>query len=76
MKKWQIGCAGFHYKHWKGTFYPEKLPQIRWFDYYNNSFKTLELNVTFNRFPQLYYLKTWYNKSSETFKFSVKAPKQ
>jgi hypothetical protein len=25
MAKWWIGCSGFHYKHWKGIFYPEKL---------------------------------------------------
>src|SRR5205085_5082044 len=53
MAKWWIGCSGFHYKHWKGIFYPEKLAQSKWFDYYNNSFLTLELNTTFYRFPRL-----------------------
>ncbi len=59
MTKWWIGCSGFHYKHWKGIFYPEKLAQNKWFDYYNDHFKTLELNVTFYRFPQLSFLETW-----------------
>ncbi|MEJ7681932.1 MAG: DUF72 domain-containing protein [Segetibacter sp.] len=75
MAKWWIGCSGFHYKHWKGIFYPEKLAQSKWFDYYNNRFKTLELNVTFYRFPQLSFLETWYKKSPEVFSFSVKAPR-
>lgn len=75
MVKWWIGCSGFHYKHWKGIFYPEKLAQSKWFDYYNDRFKTLELNVTFYRFPQLSFLETWYKKSPETFSFSVKAPR-
>jgi uncharacterized protein YecE (DUF72 family) len=75
MTKWWIGCSGFHYKHWKGIFYPEKLAQSKWFDYYNNRFKTLELNVTFYRFPRLPYLEEWYRKSPEVFSFSVKAPR-
>ncbi len=73
--KWWIGCSGFHYKHWKGVFYPEKLAQSKWFDYYNNRFKTLELNVTFYRFPRLSSLEPWYNNSPDSFRFSVKAPR-
>ena len=75
MIKWWIGCSGFHYKHWKGVFYPEKLAQSKWFGFYNNTFKTLELNVTFYRFPRLEALENWYNTSPDAFKFSVKVPK-
>jgi uncharacterized protein YecE (DUF72 family) len=75
MAKWWIGCSGFHYKHWKGSFYPDKLAQKNWFDHYSKHFKTLELNVTFYRFPRLPYLKNWYNQSPNDFTFSVKAPK-
>jgi uncharacterized protein YecE (DUF72 family) len=75
MAKWWIGCSGFHYKHWKGTFYPEGLAQIKWFNFYNQHFKTFELNVTFYRFPRVPVLENWYNKSDENFIFSVKAPK-
>jgi uncharacterized protein YecE (DUF72 family) len=75
MTQWFIGCSGFHYKHWKGIFYPEKLAQNKWFDFYCEHFKTLELNVTFYRFPQLSFLQTWYNKSPADFKFAVKAPR-
>jgi len=75
MAKWWIGCSGFHYKHWRGVFYPEKLAMSKWFDYYNDRFKTLELNVTFYRFPRLSVLEPWYTKSPDTFRFSVKAPR-
>jgi len=75
MVKWWTGCSGFHYKHWKGIFYPEGLAQTRWFGYYTGHFKTLELNVTFYRFPKLSFLETWYNNSPEIFSFSVKAPR-
>lgn len=75
MAKWWIGCSGFHYNHWKSLFYPEKLAKSKWFDYYNNRFTTLELNVTFYRFPRLPYLQAWYAQSPDNFKFSVKAPR-
>lgn len=72
---WHTGCSGFHYKHWKGTFYPQNLPQRLWFGYYAEHFKTLELNVTFYRFPQLSVLQKWYHDAPADFRFSVKAPK-
>lgn len=72
---WYTGCSGFHYKEWKGLFYPEKLPQRQWFEYYSSRFHTLELNVSFYRFPQLSFLQNWYDKSPGNFLFSVKAPR-
>ena len=72
---WEIGCSGFHYPEWKKVFYPEGLPQSKWFAYYCEHFKTLELNVTFYRFPQLSTLQGWHKKSPADFIFSVKAPR-
>ena len=75
MKRWWVGCSGFHYKGWKGKFYPEKLPQRKWFEFYCQSFNTIELNVTFYRFPRVANLQTWYKQSPDEFMFTVKAPK-
>jgi uncharacterized protein YecE (DUF72 family) len=72
---WYIGCSGFHYSDWKLKFYPEGLAQRKWFDYYCEHFDTIELNVTFYRFPQLSFLQNWYAKSPPEFRFSVKAPR-
>jgi uncharacterized protein YecE (DUF72 family) len=72
---YHIGCSGFHYRHWKGRFYPDKLPQRRWFEFYSQHFRTLELNVTFYRFPQLSFLESWYQQSPADFRFAVKAPR-
>ena len=73
--KWHIGCSGFSYKHWKEIFYPKNVPQRSWFEYYCEHFKTLELNVTFYRFPTEEMLKGWYRRSPDDFSFSVKAPR-
>ena len=75
MIEWHIGCSGFHYKGWKEVFYPKGVPQRKWFEYYGEYFKTLELNVTFYRFPRVHILKSWYDKSPPDFSFSVKVPR-
>jgi uncharacterized protein YecE (DUF72 family) len=73
--KWHIGCSGFLYREWKEYFYPDKLPQRLWFEYYASVFDTLELNVTFYKFPQLKYLQKWYDTSPAHFSFSLKVPR-
>jgi uncharacterized protein YecE (DUF72 family) len=70
---WHIGCSGFHYKEWKNAFYPEGLPQSKWFNYYSEQFNTVELNVSFYRFPQPVMLQNWYKKSPAHYLFAVKA---
>jgi uncharacterized protein YecE (DUF72 family) len=75
MIKWNTGCSGFYNKHWKGIFYPETLPQSKWLNFYCEHLNSLELNVTFYRFPTEKLMKSWFDKSPENFKFSVKAPK-
>ena len=75
MKKWWIGCSGFYYKHWTEQFYPKGLPQRRWFEFYCESFNTVELNVTFYRYPKLEALQGWYKRSPNNFRFTVKAPR-
>jgi uncharacterized protein YecE (DUF72 family) len=73
--KYHVGCSGFMYKHWKNVFYPDKLPQKKWFEYYCTEFDTLELNVTFYRFPNETMYHSWYNRSPSGFLFSVKVPR-
>lgn len=73
--KWHIGCSGFSYKEWREEFYPKGLAQSKWFSYYTQHFDTLELNVTFYRFPTLNSLRGWYDKAPAQFSFSAKVPR-
>jgi uncharacterized protein YecE (DUF72 family) len=75
MIRWNIGCSGYHYDEWRRIFYPQDLPVRQWFEFYSAHFNTLELNVTFYRFPKANSLRTWFDKSPEDFTFSVKAPR-
>lgn len=72
---WHIGCSGFYYNHWKGLFYPDDLPKSKWFSFYSEHFRALELNVTFYRFPKESTFEGWYKKTPSDFLFAVKAPR-
>ena len=74
-KNWRIGCSGFHYKEWKERFYPKGLAQKNWFSFYTQHFNTLELNVTFYRFPELKALLQWHHSAPDGFVFSAKVPR-
>lgn len=75
MLQWRIGCSGYHYAEWRRFFYPEGLPQRKWFEFYSQHFNSLELNVTFYRFPKLDWLQGWRLRSPDNFMFTVKAPR-
>ena len=69
----RIGCSGFLYDHWKGTFYPEDLPRNLWLGFYAKHFSTVELNVTFYRLPERETFAKWYLATPKDFVFSLKA---
>jgi uncharacterized protein YecE (DUF72 family) len=75
MKQWYIGCSGFSYKHWKSRFYPEGLSAKKWLEYYCEHFNTVELNVTFYRLPKVEVFRSWFDRSPDEFKFTVKVPR-
>lgn len=72
MSRLYIGCSGFSYPHWRGCFYPGRLPQKQWFGYYCSRFATVELNVTFYRLPKPESFIHWRQESPDGFTFSVK----
>lgn len=68
-----VGTSGFMYKHWaNGVFYPKKLPQREWLEFYVTQFDTVELNVAFYRLPSEDAFKSWYRRTPEDFSFALK----
>lgn len=67
-----IGCSGYYYPQWKGTFYPAKLAPSKWLEHYSSVFNTVEFNGSFYRVPKLSDMKRQYNNTPADFKFSVK----
>ncbi len=68
-----IGTSGWQYRHWKGLFYPEKLPQRSWLDHYTERFATVELNNSFYRLPPLETFEHWREATPDGFVVAVKA---
>jgi uncharacterized protein YecE (DUF72 family) len=69
----RIGCSGWNYRDWRGTFYPEGVPARRWLECYAERFDTVELNTTFYRLPTVEAVARWVEQTPPGFVFSAKA---
>ena len=69
----RIGTSGFHYKHWKGPFYPPGTPAGGMLDQYLQHFDTVELNNSFYRLPTPEAFDCWRDSTPPNFVFAVKA---
>jgi uncharacterized protein YecE (DUF72 family) len=69
----RIGTSGWHYKHWRGPFYPENLPASRYLQYYQQHFDTVEINNSFYKLPNPSTLENWRDSAPAGFLFAVKA---
>src|SRR5262249_58030312 len=54
-----VGTSGWQYRHWRGAFYPQDVPQRRWLEYYAGQFGTVENNGTFYRLPARETFEQW-----------------
>jgi len=67
-----IGTSGWHYKHWKGTFYPEDIKEKDQLAAYIQTFDTVEINNSFYRLPESETFVQWRKSVPDHFIFSVK----
>jgi uncharacterized protein YecE (DUF72 family) len=70
-----IGTSGWHYLHWKGIFYPDRLPASQMFGYYSRIFNSVEVNNSFYGLPSEKTVLTWGSSAPQGFRFSIKASK-
>lgn len=68
-----VGTSGYSYKEWKGSFYPEDLPDKEMLRYYGERFRSVEINNTFYRMPKESVLQAWAGEVPAGFKFVLKA---
>ncbi|HSB76768.1 MAG TPA: DUF72 domain-containing protein, partial [Terriglobales bacterium] len=73
MARVHIGTSGWHYNHWRGPFYPEKLPAPKMLDFYFARFDTVELNNSFYKLPSVETFANWRQATPPGFCFAVKA---
>ena len=75
MRCW-VGTSGFSYKAWKGSFYPEDLPNDQMLAYYGERLNAVEINNTFYRMPARKVLADWGGKVPDDFSFVLKASRK
>jgi uncharacterized protein YecE (DUF72 family) len=68
----RIGTSGYQYRHWKGRFYPDEVPQKRWFAYYAEHFDTVEINNTFYHLPKTGTFDAWHEQAPSGFLYVLK----
>lgn len=68
-----VGTSGWSYPSWKPTFFPEKLPQKKFLEFYSTQLNSVELNATFRRFATASSLQNWIASTTPDFRFAAKA---
>jgi len=68
-----IGTSGWVYPHWRGVFYPQRLPQRSWFAHYAQTFHTVEINNSFYRLPSPAIFQAWRAQAPTGFVYALKA---
>jgi uncharacterized protein YecE (DUF72 family) len=68
-----IGTSGWSYPTWKPAFFPEKLPQKKFLEFYSTQLNAVELNATFRRFATASALQNWIASTTPDFRFAAKA---
>jgi uncharacterized protein YecE (DUF72 family) len=71
--KIHIGTSGWHYDHWRGPFYPEKMPAAEMLEWYAEHFWTVEINNSFYHLPTRKTFREWRAETPAEFLFAVKA---
>ena len=75
MQVW-IGTSGYSYPAWKGSFYPEDLPNKEMLSFYGRRLGAVEINNTFYRMPRESVLENWAEAVPDGFRFALKASRR
>ena len=68
-----VGCSGWFYWHWRGSFYPPDSAPNTWFGHYAERFSTVELNAPFYSWPTVATVESWLRQcDGRPFVYTVK----
>ena len=73
MAQLYAGTSGWAYSGWKPEFYPAKLPQKNFLQYYSTQLNTVEVNFTFRQLVKETTIQKWLAETPPGFRFAVKA---
>ena len=70
-----VGIGGWNFAPWRGTFYPDKLPQAQELSYASRHLTSIEINATFYGSQKPASFMKWRQDTPDDFVFSVKGPR-
>lgn len=71
----RIGISGWRYKPWRGTFYPQDLPQRDELRHAAGKLAVIEINGSFYSLQSPDSYAKWYSQTPPAFRFTVKGPR-
>lgn len=69
----RVGIGGWNYPPWRGTFFPDKLPQARELEFASRQLGAIEINATFYGRQSPKSWEKWAATVPNGFQFAVKA---
>lgn len=70
--KIRVGIGGWTFPPWRGTFYPDDLPQKRELEYASRQFGAIEINATFYGRQGPKSWEAWAKVAPDDFQFAIK----
>jgi len=70
--KIRIGISGWRYKGWRGSFYPDDLPQRKELEFASRQLNTIELNGSFYSLQRPESFQNWFDSTPDDFQFAIK----
>jgi uncharacterized protein YecE (DUF72 family) len=68
-----VGTSGWAYPTWKPAFYPDKLAQKKFLNFYASKLNAVEVNYTFRQLVKETTVQNWIASTPEHFRFTIKA---
>ncbi len=73
MAQLYVGTSGWAYPTWKPAFYPEKLAQKKFLNFYATKLNAVEVNFTFRQLVKETTVEKWIADTPTHFRFTIKA---
>ncbi len=75
QQKVRLGTCGWNFGEWRGTFYPDELPESEWIGFYSRFLPTVEVDSTFYQSPAAETMQRWAETTPAGFRFACKLPR-
>jgi len=73
MAQLYVGTSGWAYPSWKPDFYPGKLAQKKFLNFYATKLNAVEVNFTFRQLVKETTVLNWIAETPDHFRFTIKA---